>query len=141
MWAAVAIIFLLLGLFQTAIQIWPLPKPDGIPLESPLRLLPNGALDWRETRLTQIANKHYVNDTVCLDNTTFINCSFEHTTFIYEGTGAFNMIECQLIRRNPNEANFVLRSGNPIVIASFQLQLKVAQGGPGLIRMRFEPTN
>src|ERR1700722_13782538 len=137
-WAVTAMLFLLLGLLQAAVQIWPLPRHDGSPTKSPLRLLPNGMLTWQPTKIVQIANKSYSNATVYLDNMTFINCQFEHTTFVYEGTGPFNMIDCQLVRKDQNEVNFVLRSGNPIVIAAFQLQAKTVQGGSGLKGMRFE---
>jgi hypothetical protein len=107
--------------------------------ETPLIVMDNGFLAWRESRLAQVVGRQYMNEEVRVDNTTFLNCTFEHVTFVFEGTGPFNMVDCQLIRRNPNQPNFILRSSNPIVIAALQLQIQVAQGTAGPISMRFEP--
>ena len=107
--------------------------------ESPLIRMENGFLAWREGRLAQVVGRQYLNEEVRLDNTTFLNCTFEHVTFVFEGGAPFNIIDSQLIRRNPNQPNFVLRSSNPIVIAALQLQVQIAQGTVGPITMRFEP--
>jgi hypothetical protein len=114
------------------------PKGDRV-ADTPLIIMDNGFLAWRESRLVQVVGKQYLNDVVTIDNTTFLNCTFEHVTFAFEGTGPFNMVDCQLIRRNPNQPNFILRSRNPIVIAALQLQIQIAQGTTGPISMRFEP--
>jgi hypothetical protein len=116
-------------------------RPSGTTraAESPLVVLENGFLAWRDSRLAQVVGKQYLNDTVHLDNTTFLHCTFEHVTFVFEGTAPFNIIDSQLVRRNPNQPNFVLRSSNPIVMAALQLQVQVAQGTAGPITMRFEP--
>jgi hypothetical protein len=111
-------------------------------VESPLERLPNGYLGWKLTRLKQIANQQFVNVEVPLDNRRYINCTFEHCTFIDEGTGPAEMVEdCKLIRRDVAGPNFGLRTSNPIVMASMVIQAKISQGGPGLIGIKLDPVN
>jgi hypothetical protein len=52
---------------------------------SPL-IFADGVLKWRNTETRPIANKHFVNDVVPLDGIEYINCVFEHSTLVYEGT-------------------------------------------------------
>jgi hypothetical protein len=111
-------------------------------VDSPLKRLPNGMLAWKDSPMEQIANKAFVNDTVRLDGRRFFTCTFEHCTFIYEGTAPTELLEnCQLIRRAPNEINFTIRTSNPVVMTALIVQARIAQGGPGLAGVRFEPVN
>ncbi len=112
-------------------------------VESPLIRRDTGALDWKPIQFEQIANKAFINAEVPLDGKRYIDCTFEHCTFVYEGSAPGEIIgdNSKLIRRNPNEINFALRSSNPIVTAAWQLQHKVREGGAGLVGTRFEPIN
>jgi hypothetical protein len=88
----------------------------------PLERLANGMLDWKQIRYEQIANKAFLNTEVPLDGKRYIDCTFEHCTFIYEGMAPSEIIgDCKLIRRYPDEVNFILKSSNPVVIAAWQL--------------------
>jgi len=111
-------------------------------VESPLLRRSNGARDWKPIQYEQIANREFINAVVDLDGKRYINCTFRHCTFRYEGAAPTEFVEhCRLIRDNPNEPNFVLSTNNPLVTAAWMIQHRIAQGGPGIVAERFEPTN
>ena len=117
------------------------PKDEPTQHESPL-VFRNGNLAWRSTeRLKQIANHHFINDTVLLDGVEYLNCVFEHCTLVYEGSAPIGLADCQVIRHE-GQINLTLRSANPIVNAAFSIYIGL-QGIPPVrpIGWRFEPHN
>jgi hypothetical protein len=129
------------GFALTALNIV-LKRRSASNVESPLIRRANGMLDWKPIHFEQIANRAFVNAEITLDGKRFISCSFEHCTFVYEGTAPTELVEnCKLVRRNLDEPNFIIRTSNPIVITACTLQSRISEGGPGLIGIRFEPVN
>jgi hypothetical protein len=119
-------------------------KPKEV--ESPLERSANGVLRWKDWKLgdfEQIANKAFVNAEIPLDGKRYIDCTFEHCTFVYEGTAPFEIVgdASGIIRKNPDDRNVALRSANPIVMSAWQLYIKTGQGGTGFKGMWFEPAN
>jgi hypothetical protein len=109
--------------------------------ESPLIVVENGMLKWKVATLKQVANQHFLNDTVQLDGTEYLNCVFEHCTLVYEGTAPTSMIDCQGIRHE-GQTSLIVRTSHPIVVASFAIYLGLT-GIPPIrpLGWKFEPKN
>jgi hypothetical protein len=132
----VAWLMIATGVVLTLIN-YQLKRHGASNVESPLIRLPNGYLAWKELRLKQVANKAFLNDTVVLDGTRFINCSFEHSTMVYDGSASTDVVDCRVIR-HAGQTNLTLRTSNPIVMAAFQIQAKLSDG-KAPVGFRFEP--
>ena len=66
----------------------------------PLIVESSGRMQFRNTELTDVRGRNYLNETVILDGKRFLGCTFDSVTFYYEGTAPFEIGGNQFIRHD-----------------------------------------
>jgi len=71
--------------------------------------------NWHEP-LKPIVSKHFKNEAVGLDGKSFIDCTFENVTFVYQGTMQAQFTRCS---RPNHKGGYIFQSGNPVVQVTY----------------------
>jgi hypothetical protein len=89
--------------------------------------------NWHEP-LKPIVTKHFQNETVELDGKSFIDCTFEKVTFVYQGTMPAQFTNCS---RPNHEGGYIFRSSNPVVQVTCGIinWLRATAGGPETVQL------
>lgn len=72
--------------------------------------------------LKQVVNRKFQNETVQLDGNRYVNCTFDHVTFVFRGVGRFDFVDSGFIYENATgRSNSSMASKNLVVNLSWIL--------------------
>jgi hypothetical protein len=77
---------------------------------------------WNDNApLKQVNNRNFRNETLQIDGVRFFNCSFDHVTFSWRGTGRFDFVESRFLYGLDGKPTNSILSKNLVVNLAFAL--------------------